>query len=93
MIADGVPSASAVTSFLMECLAWNVPNNTLSYTSWTMILRESLVHLFNSTMSDENCGEWGEVSELKYLFRASQPWTRTGTHKFISDLWDYLGLE
>jgi hypothetical protein len=93
MIADGISSANSVSSFLMECLAWNVPNNTLSYTSWQSILRESLVYLFNNTMNDEACSEWGEVSELKYLFRTLQPWTRIGTHKFISDLWDYLELD
>ena len=92
MIADGVPSAQSVTSFLMECLAWNVPNDVIGQYTWQSTFRDALVHLYNATKSDESCGEWGEVSELKYLFRAAQPWTRQGTNLFIVDAWNYLGF-
>lgn len=93
MIADGIASAKAASSFLMECLIWNVPNDELASTTWTADLRSCLARLFNDTRSFDTCGEWGEVSELKYLFSSSQPWTMPGAHQFIGDCWDYVGFE
>lgn len=93
MSAVGIQSASTTPSFLVECLVWNTPNELLVKETYQAAIRATLAHLFNSTISDEECSEWGEVSELKYLFRASQPWTRVGAHKFLSDAWDYIGFE
>lgn len=93
MIADGCDSANETTSFLMECLIWNVPNGHFGQPTWTADLRRCLAFLFNNTRAFEQCSEWGEVSELKYLFRTSQPWTWQGAHRFISDCWDYVGFD
>ena len=57
------------------------------------MVRDVLARLYNDTLKDENCSEWGEVSELKYLFRPTQPWTRQSSHQFLSDAWDYIGYE
>ncbi len=93
MIADGIASAKAATSFLMECLIWNVPNDYFGAPTWMAEMRSCLAWLFNSTRSIDDCGQWGEVSELKYLFGAHQAWTWQGAHQFVSDAWDYLGFE
>ncbi|MBX7500645.1 nucleotidyltransferase [Qipengyuania sp. YG27] len=93
MLADEIPSADGTSSFLMECLIWNVPDQYLTYGSWSQSMREALAYLFNNTMTYEKCEEWGEVSELKYLFRGSQAWTWESAHKFLSDCWDYVGFE
>lgn len=93
MADNGITSAKEVPSFLVECLVWNVPNGNFSGTTYKAIVRSALAHLFNETISDNTCSEWGEVSELKYLFRSSQPWTRAQAHNFISDAWDYIGYE
>ncbi len=93
MTENGMQSAKLVPSFLVECLAWNVPNRNFYGSTYKAIVRSVLAHLFNETLSDENCSEWGEVSELKYLFRPSQPWTRIHAHNFVSDAWDYIGYE
>lgn len=93
MKADGFASANSVPSFLMECLVWNVPNLHLGYNTWTKILREALIYLYNATETDAGCREWGEVSELKYLFRAGQPWTQEWANAFVVDCWNYVGFE
>lgn len=93
MSSNGIKSAKEAPSFLVECLVWNTPSECFSYTAYKPMVRSVLVHLFNNTMSDDKCNEWGEVNELKYLFRGSQPWTRFGAHNFISDAWDYIGFE
>ena len=93
MTENGVDSAKQVPSFLVECLVWNVPNSNFNSTTYMAMVRGALAHLFNETRKDDSCSEWGEVSELKYLFRLSQPWSRTQAHNFISDAWDYIGYE
>src|SRR5699024_1140537 len=93
MLDNGVPSAFEISGFLIECLVWNALNNCFDYPTFKKIIRAVLAYLFNNTMNDNNCKEWGEVSELKYLFRSSQPWTRQQAHEFISSAWDYIGFE
>lgn len=93
MIADNSKSAEDATSFLMECLVWNAPDSSITLATWQDSMRDVLANLFNNTLSYEKCNEWGEVSELKYLFRGSQPWTWETAHRFISDCWDYMELD
>lgn len=93
MSSKGIQSAQKAPSFLIECLVWNTPNEYFNRSSYTADVRAVLAHLFNNTKADDKCNEWGEVSELKYLFRSSQPWTRLDAHNFVSDAWDYIGFE
>jgi hypothetical protein len=93
MANNGVKSAKDVPSFLIECLVFNASNSCFDYSLFKPMVRSVLAELFNNTRSDENCSEWGEVNELKYLFRGSQPWTRQRAHQFLSDSWDYIGYE
>lgn len=93
MSANGIKSAKDAPSFLIECLVFNASNPCFNYIEFRPMVREVLAELFNNTMTDEKCSTWGEVSELKYLFRPSQPWTREGAHRFLSDAWDYIGLK
>lgn len=93
MIANGYESAEAASSFLMECLIYNVPNSEFGNSTWLSEFRHCLAHLYNNTMNDQDCGQWLEVNELKWLFHPTQPWTRQATHQFISDCWSYVGYE
>lgn len=93
MSNNGISIAKQTSSFLIECLVWNVPNTHFTYATYTSIVRAVLAVLFNNTISDEKCSEWGEVSELKYIFRGSQPWTRQQANNFISAAWAYVGYE
>ena len=89
----GIPQAKNIMGFLIECLVWNVPNENFNYSTWYSNVRACLAFLFNNTRKDEECSEWGEVSELKYLFRPTQKWTRQQAHNFIDAAWDYIGFE
>lgn len=93
MATNKIQSAQQTPSFLIECLVYNAPNSAFDYPTYRQMVRAVLATLFNDTRNDSTCNEWGEVSELKYLFRASQPWTRQGANKFLSDAWDYIGYE
>ena len=90
---QGIAAAKPISGFLVECLVWNVPNDRFGDSTYTTNMREALAFLFNNTISDKECSEWGEVSELKYLFRDLQPWTRAQAHEFLGAAWDYLGFE
>ncbi len=93
MSDNGINSAEKIPGFLIECLVWNVPNDHFGNSSLYLDVRACLAYLFNNTLSVDKCSEWGEVSELKYLFRQSQPWSVNSAHKFLSDAWDYVGYE
>ena len=91
MIEDNEAVRDNITSFLLECLVWNVPNNIFNdnYT-WTERLKQSIIFLYNNTKEEETCREWGEVSELLYLFRSSRKWTRQEVNNYLVQMWNYL---
>src|SRR2546427_9367803 len=40
----------------------------------------------------EACQAWREVNEMKCLFRAGQPWTRSDANAFLLAAWGYVGF-
>jgi len=93
MANAGIRAAEPIPSFLIECLVWNAPNGAFDRYDYRSMMRAVLANLFNDTINGERCNEWGEVSELKYLFRMSQPWSREQAHAFLGAAWDYIGFE
>jgi len=91
MIEDRVTVNDNISSFLIECLVWNVPNRIFNdYSTWTERLRESIIYLYNNTKEDKDCKEWGEVSELLYLFHSGRKWSRKDVNDFLIQAWNYL---
>lgn len=91
MIEDGVRVSDNITSFLLECLVWNVPNNIMNdHDTWSDRLRYSIIHLYNATETDAGCTEWGEVSERLYLFRGNRKWSREDVNNYLIQMWQYL---
>ncbi|HER24279.1 MAG TPA: nucleotidyltransferase [Candidatus Atribacteria bacterium] len=93
MSENEVSQAKVIPGFLIECLVWNVPNNNLNNYTHTEDVRESIIYLCNKTKDYEDCKEWGEVSELIYLFRPLQKWTRQEANNFLRAAWNYIGFE
>lgn len=93
MADENYDAAKPIPSYLIECLVWNVPNEGFGNDTLRADVRWALAHLWNNTRIDETCKEWGEINELKYLFRASQPWTRAQVNNFLQAAWDYIGFE
>jgi len=86
-------NAANIPGFLIECLVWNVPDSDFQNPTYRDDVRAALAFLFNNTRSYEDCKEWGEVSELIYLFHSDQKWTWQQAHAFTSAAWDYIGFE
>jgi hypothetical protein len=88
---DGVAFNTNITSFLLECLVWNVPNKIMNdYDSWTERLKQSIIYIHEQTKEESTCKEWGEVSELLYLFHSGRKWSRTDVNEYMVQLWNYL---
>ena len=90
---EDVAIAKKTPSFLIECLAWNADINAFNMDTYTAIVRHLLAGLWNRTRKDDDCSEWGEVNELKYLFCLAQPWTRQEANEFLQAAWDYIGYQ
>ncbi|MFC5527520.1 nucleotidyltransferase [Rhodanobacter ginsengisoli] len=90
---EDVAIAKKTSSFLIECLVWNADVDAFSKDSYTAIVRHVLADLWSRTRKDEDCSEWGEVNELKYLFRSVQPWTRREANEFLQAAWNHIGYQ
>ena len=86
-----VPAAKPIPGFLLECMVWNVPNDKFEHYTWENRVKAVLAFLWEGTKADSTCASWTEVSGLKYLFHASQKWTREQAHEFVAAAWVFLG--
>lgn len=92
MVDDGKTNGDKITSFLVECLVWNVPDSTITgYNSWTETVKQAIIYLYNAIKDDKH-KEWGEVSELLYLFRGRK-WTDQDAKQWLYDAWNYMGYK
>lgn len=93
MVDEGNAAAKPIPSYLIECLVWNAPNSVFVDDQYADNLRAILWHLYSNTQSDVTCSDWGEVNELKYLFRENQPWTRVAVNTFVVAAWNRAGFK
>jgi len=88
---DGVTFNANITSFLLESLVWNVPSRIMNdYDTWADRLKQSIIYIHEQTKEESTCKEWGEVSELLYLFYSGRKWSRTDVNEYMVQLWNYL---
>lgn len=92
---DGYYSNDSITSFLLECLAFNVPtsiyNKNNPSCNWNDIMKDAIYYLWNSTKEDSTVyKDWGEVSELLYLMRDNRKWSRQHVNDYMRKMWNYL---
>lgn len=91
MIDDGEKVSDNITSFLLECLVWNVPDQIMNNNdSWTARLKESIIYIYNNTKQESTCKEWGEVSELFYLFHNGRKWSYNDVNTYMQQLRNHL---
>jgi hypothetical protein len=93
MHEEGHPQAGPIPSYLIECLAWNVPNEGFIHTSYAEDVNYILTHLYENTLDSSASHEWTEINDVKYLFRDGQPWTRTAVNNFLGSAILFLGME
>lgn len=86
-----IDSSKYAKSYLLACLAWNVPNSILDQDTYNEIVFDSLDYLIDMTSDYSKVHEWGEVNELKYLFRDIQPWKISEVNLFLREAKKFLG--
>ena len=90
MIEDNITVNKNITSFSLECLIWNVPNYIFNDNeTWNERLKQSIIFIYQNTKEEKDCKEWGEVSELLYLF-IGRKWSYTDVNQYMQQLWTYL---
>lgn len=91
MAEDGVAETESINGFLIECLVWNVPNSELIHDTWDANVQAVLRYLWSNTLTIDSCIDWGEVSELKYLFRGLSEKKLSYAHAFVKASSRYIG--
>jgi hypothetical protein len=80
----------SIPSYLIECLMYNVPDSLFGGDSYAKNAKDALLNCYSATKDDEPSAKWTEVNGIKYLFHASQPWTRQQAHDFVLAAWYYV---
>ena len=90
MIEDNyIINKEKITSFMIECLIYNVPNVIIVNNSlWNEKIRNVIMYLFKEI---DNSLEWMEVSGGLYLFNNNRKWTRNDVKQFLSQIYIYMG--
>jgi hypothetical protein len=86
-------SADGISSFLIECLVWNVPNSKFNHASYCDDMKEILLCLYAGTKAGGDCETWTEESGLKWLFKGDVAWTREQVNAFVVKAWSHLGFD
>lgn len=90
MVGEGLIDGEIITSFLVECLVWNVKNTYITkHDSWNETLQDSIAFLWNE-INDGHAKEWGEVSERLYLFHSGRKWNQDSAKQFLGKMYSYL---
>lgn len=90
LIDDGEIADNLVSSFFIECLVYNVPNNQFITGNYTQTLRNVIVNVYEDM---KNNADYTEVNRLLWLFSNKSPRTRQDALVFMQKCWNYLGYQ
>lgn len=91
MDEEGIAEAKPIKGFNVECLVWNAPNSSFAHATWFDDVSSVLNFLSINLSSMTLCGEWGEVSEWKYLLKGSDT-KRKEFEAFVDRARKYIGI-
>ncbi len=90
MESDEVEGIDNISSFLTECLVWNVPNVYFGNSTYSEDTKNVLQYLYHNTNDSSLCKEWGEVSDLLYLFHGGRNYTLKEVNSFILKAYNHV---
>ena len=88
LIDDGIISDTLVSSFFIECLVFNVPNDKFVSGCYNQTLRNVIVKIYEDMNA---CANYTEVNRLQWLFGNRNPRTRQNAIDFMQHCWNYMG--
>jgi len=80
-----------ISSYLLECLVYNVPNEKFRTRNYSDSLRNVLSHLRDGIEHREAWPKWREVHGRRYLVD-SNFWRADRVHAFTDAAWRYVGF-
>lgn len=92
MADRGKVAVIPIPSYLIECIAYNTPNEVLTRDTWTATIKGTLGTAYSALETNQSCRDWLEVNELKFLMRGRQPWTRQQALDFVGAAWQHAGF-
>lgn len=87
---DGIKGLDNISSFLIECLVWNVPNENFNNATYSVDTENVLRYLYHSTKDIALCDQWGEVSDLLYLFHSGRKYTLSEVNSFTVKAFNHV---
>ena len=93
--SDAKSAAGSASSFLLECLVFNAPDNcfNLEEGSYYEDTKSVIRKLWNLTKAEDVSRDLVEVNRLKPLFHNTQPWSRVQAHEFLLRGWQHIGFK
>lgn len=92
MADEGIKAAEPIPSYFIECLMFNVPNESFGNTNFYDDVCLAVAHALTETQNNDRCTNWLEVNKRKWLFRDTQRWTRAQAHSVFVAAWQYVGF-
>lgn len=83
----GIQVAKPISSYLIECMVYNVPDSYFSNPAYVEDVRVTLAHIAVNVSE-----AWLEVNQIKPLFGWSQPWTKEQARGFALAAYMYCGF-
>lgn len=88
MVEANTISEKLVSSFLIECLVYNVPNDHFVGGSYRQTLKNVITRIYNDMDDITKGNEYVEVSGLKWLFKGPDR-SMSDAKKFMLKCWQY----
>jgi predicted nucleotidyltransferase len=93
MIEQGWNVNGGISSFLIECLLYNTPNDIFnSHDTYEMQLKEAIIYLYNETRPNGKAQNWKEVSGMIDLFGVHRKWDVPMVNEFLKQVWNFIGF-
>jgi hypothetical protein len=90
MVADQIVDGDMISSFLVECLVYQIPDSIImKSSSWNNTLGASIYYLYNE-INEGRHTEWTEISGMIYLF-FGRKWTDKDVLNWLVNVWKFLG--
>ncbi len=80
----------AMPSYFMECLIYNVDNQSLQTGDLEQGFKATLQSLYKR-LNDEPDTRMLEPNDIKFLFHSAQKWTISMAMQLVEETWKYLG--
>ena len=96
MLEEQVKSADGVSSFMLECMLYNLPDHLFTtHNTWLDTMQAILGHAYLALTNGTAHQDWVEVSGCKWLFRPTYRipanWTAEQAGDFVRDAYQRIG--